>query len=176
MELETSRLLLREFRPDDGSAIHAFAADPLVTRYAAWGPLSSRETAAEVRATIKAAGEVPRTRYGLAVTERSTGAVVGSIELRVVSVRHRRAALDFAFHRSSWGRGYATESATALADFGFGTLGLRKITATCSPENSASDRVLRKIGMRLEGYLHDHVLVRGTWQDRLLFALTAPPT
>ncbi|HEX7304503.1 GNAT family N-acetyltransferase [Lentzea sp.] len=174
MEIETRRLLLREFRMDDQPAIHVFAADPLVTRHTAWGPLSRQETAAEVRATVEAAGQVPRTRYGLAVTERSTSSVVGSIELRMVSVRHRRAAMEFAFGRPSWGHGYATEAAEALADFGFGTLGLRKITATCSPENVASNRVLTKIGMHLEGHLHDHVLVRGAWQDRLLFGLTAP--
>ncbi|MDT5042734.1 MAG: [ribosomal protein S5]-alanine N-acetyltransferase [Actinoplanes sp.] len=173
MELETPRLLLREFRPDDRPAVHSFAADPLVTRYTAWGPLTAEETAAELRASAAVARELPRVRYALAVTDRSTGAVLGSIELRVTSTRHRRGSLDFAFGRSAWGRGYATEAAVALVGFGFGELGLRKITATCSPENAASSRVLTKIGMRLEGYLHDHVLVRDTWQDRLLFALIA---
>jgi ribosomal-protein-alanine N-acetyltransferase len=175
MELETLRLRLREFRPDDHRTVHAFAADPTVTRHTAWGPLTPEETVAELEATAAAAGELPRSRYGLAVTEQSTGAVIGSMELRVVSARHRRAALDFAFHPSTWGRGYATEAARALTHFGFDALGLRKITATCSPDNPASSRVLTRIGMRLEGYLHDHILVRDTWQDRLLFARLASP-
>jgi ribosomal-protein-alanine N-acetyltransferase len=173
MELTTDRLLLREFHPDDRDAVHAFAVDPQVTRHTAWGPLTLAETTAEVRASVEAARCRPRIRYGLAVTERSTGALTGSIELHVVSTRHRRAALDFAFGRPAWGQGYATEAAAALVAFGFGTLGLRKITATCSPANPASGRVLTKIGMRMEGYLHDHILVRDAWQDRLLFALLA---
>jgi RimJ/RimL family protein N-acetyltransferase len=115
MELETPRLLLREFRPDDQPAVHSFAADPLVTRYTAWGPLTAEETAAELRASAAVARDLPRVRYALAVTDRSTGAVLGSIELRVTSTRHRRGSLDFAFGRSAWGRGYATEAAVTDA-------------------------------------------------------------
>jgi RimJ/RimL family protein N-acetyltransferase len=173
MELTTDRLLLREFRSDDLDGIHLFAGDPMVTRHTAWGPLTLRETAAEISATTRAAQEDPRVRYGLVVTDRSTGAVHGSIELRVVSTRHRRATLDFAYAAKSWGKGYATEAARALIGFGFDTLRLRKTTATCSPDNIGSARVLTKLGMRMEGYLHDHVLIRDTWQDRLLFALTS---
>ncbi|GAA1650453.1 GNAT family N-acetyltransferase [Actinoplanes couchii] len=174
MEIVTARLLLREFRLDDEAEVHAFAADPQVTRHTAWGPLTPSETAAEVRASVAAASVRPRIRYGLAVTDRATGAVAGSIELRVVSDRHRRATLDFAFGRPAWGRGYATEAAHALVGYGFATLDLRKVTATCSPDNLGSHRVLTKIGMRQEGYLHDHILVRDTWQDRLLFGLVSP--
>jgi ribosomal-protein-alanine N-acetyltransferase len=174
MELTTDRLLLREFQPDDRDGIQAFAGDPLVTQHTAWGPLTPQETAAEVRSAMQAAQEEPRTRYGLVVADRSTGAVLGSIELRVVSTRHRRATLDFAYTARCWGQGYGTEAAVALIRYGFDTLNLRKITATCSPDNTGSARVLAKLGMRPEGYLHDHVLVRNAWQDRLLFALIAP--
>jgi GNAT superfamily N-acetyltransferase len=72
--------------------------------------------------------------------------------------------------RHAWGRGYATEAAAALLAFGFDEAGLHKISATCDPENIGSSRVLQKIGMRQEGRLQDHLLVRGQWRDRLLYA------
>jgi RimJ/RimL family protein N-acetyltransferase len=68
------------------------------------------------------------------------------------------------------GRGYATEAAQALLDFGLTGGGLHRITATCDPENAASARVLEKIGMTREGRLRDHFLIRGAWRDRLLYA------
>ncbi len=171
MELTTSRLLLRDFRPDDQEVARSLADDPSATRHTAWGSLTAREIAAEVQAMIEAALEEHRVRYGLAVADRSTGEVIGWIQLQQVSSQDRRAAMAFAFGQPSWGRGYATEAANAMVGFAFDTLKMRKITATCSPQNPASSRVLTKIGMRLEGYLHDHALVGDTWQDRLLFAL-----
>jgi RimJ/RimL family protein N-acetyltransferase len=55
--------------------------------------------------------------------------------------------------------------------FGFDELGLHKISATCDPDNRGSARVLEKIGMRREGVLRDHFLIRGQWRDRLLWAV-----
>jgi RimJ/RimL family protein N-acetyltransferase len=75
--------------------------------------------------------------------------------------------------RSRWGHGFATESATAVLQLAFEGLALYKVTATYDPDNVASARVLTKIGMRREGHLHDHLLVRGRWRDRSLFAAVA---
>lgn len=173
VEVTTDRLLLREFRVEDCAAVHALASDPAVARYTAWGPLTLEETAQELRAAVRSAQEVPRVRHGLAVVERASGAVIGSVELRVVSARHRRGQLDCALARSSWSKGYATEAGRALLDLAFDELGLHKLTATCDPRNTGSRLVLEKVGMQQEGYLRDHVLVGGAWQDRLLFGLVA---
>ena len=75
--------------------------------------------------------------------------------------------------RDRAGSGYATEAAAAVLRFGFDTLGLHRIWATCRPENLGSSRVLEKIGMQREGHLRDHVMVRGAWQDSLLYAAIA---
>ena len=53
--------------------------------------------------------------------------------------------------RDRWGQGYATEAARAILDFGFADLGLRRIYATCRPENVGSSRVVEKIGMPARG-------------------------
>lgn len=169
--MHTPRLVLREFRVDDAAAVYALAGDPDVARFTAWGPLTLEETADQLRATVLSAQEVPRVRFGLAVVERVSAQVVGSVELRVVSARHRRGQLDCAFARSHWGKGYASEAAAAGLHYAFDGLKLHKLTATCDPRNIGSRTVLTKVGMRLEGYLHDHVLVHGGWQDRLLFGL-----
>jgi RimJ/RimL family protein N-acetyltransferase len=45
------------------------------------------------------------------------------------------------------GNGYATEAASAMVELGLGQSGVRKVTATCSPENGASIRILQKAGL-----------------------------
>ena len=72
-----------------------------------------------------------------------------------------------------WGHGYATEAARAMLTFGFATLRLGRITATCRPENTASAGVLRKLGMQQVGHRKNDRLIRGTWLDSLVFAIDA---
>ncbi|NJC82695.1 GNAT family N-acetyltransferase [Planosporangium mesophilum] len=170
MELVTSRLLLREFSESDLDAVHAYAADPEVTRFMDWGPNSPEDTAAflaEVRQDRQAA---PRSAYTLAVVVHATGDLVGAIHLEETSRAHRRGEMGYVLAQPHWRRGYATEAAAAILRFGFDEVGLRKITATCDPDNVASARVLEKIGMQYEGHLRQHLLIRGQWRDRLAFA------
>ena len=68
--LQTDRLDLRDFRPDDFEAVHAFASDPLVTRYTSWGPNSEDETRDFLQRASAESTEWPRRDYSLAVVDR----------------------------------------------------------------------------------------------------------
>jgi RimJ/RimL family protein N-acetyltransferase len=52
-------------------------------------------------------------------------------------------------------------------------MGLHRIHATCRPANETSAKVLQKAGMKVEGHLREHRLVRGKWEDSLLFSILA---
>jgi [ribosomal protein S5]-alanine N-acetyltransferase len=174
MQLVTSRLLLRELSESDLGAVHGYAGDPAVTRFMDWGPNSPADTAAFLASVLRAATTAPRPAYTLAVVVRATGDLAGAVNLEVTSAEHRRGAMGYVLARSHWGNGYATEAAAAILRFGLGEAGLHKIVATCDPENEASAHVLTKIGMQREGYLREHLLIRGQWRDRLTFAALAP--
>lgn len=58
--------------------------------------------------------------------------------------------VGFAFKPQFWGRGYATESAAAVMEWGRRTLGIEKIVAITSEENDKSAAVLRRVGLELE--------------------------
>src|SRR5262249_8295488 len=63
--------------------------------------------------------------------------------------------LAYRLARASWGRGIATEAATALVDQAFGRVGLPQLVAVTFPENLAALRVLRKVGFQYDG-MTDH--------------------
>jgi RimJ/RimL family protein N-acetyltransferase len=69
--------------------------------------------------------------------------------------------VGYAFRKAAWGRGFATEVASALVQWGFEERGLDRIVAVASSENEGSRRVMDKLGMRYEGmrlvYGHDSV-------------------
>jgi RimJ/RimL family protein N-acetyltransferase len=169
MELVTERLRLREFVSDDYGAVHRYAGDPEVTRYMDWGPNDFAATNLFLHEVEQSASRYPRIRYALAVVLRELDELIGSLELQLRSEEGGRSTLGYVLARSSWGNGCATEAAAALLRYGFDELGLRTISATCDPDNTASAAVLRKIGMRPDGYLHSHVYVRDEWRDRLVF-------
>ncbi|MBN1171809.1 MAG: GNAT family N-acetyltransferase [Micromonosporaceae bacterium] len=169
MDIHTPRLLLRDCRIEDYASVHAFTSDPEVTRHTAWGPNTPEDTTAFLSAAIADARRRPRIRFSLAMVEIDADVLIGLIELRNICERTRRADLGYVLSPAWRGRGYASEAATALLRFGF-DLGLRKIVATCDPCNTAAADVLERIGMTREGYLRDHVQVRGQWRDRLLYA------
>lgn len=166
------RLTLREFRPSDFDAVHAFASDPAVVRLMTWGPNTESDTAAFLAETRLTRAREPRATYQLAVVLSSTAALVGSCELALDDADGPSAHLGYVFDQRHWGHGYATEAARLLVDFGFGVLGLRRIAATCAPANLASARVLEKAGMVQEAYLHEDIIVRGHARDSLLYAIT----
>jgi ribosomal-protein-alanine N-acetyltransferase len=87
---------------------------------------------------------------------------------------HAYAEFGYVLARSAWGRGYATEAATAVLAYAFGHLGLHRVAATCDPANTGSRHVLEKTGLQYEGHLHDYLYIRGEWRDRLLFAACRP--
>ena len=72
---------------------------------------------------------------------------------------------------SYWGRGYATESARAMLDFGFTELKLHRVSAYCIAENTSSSRVLERVGMRREGVQRQKEWMKGRWWDTYMYAM-----
>lgn len=173
MDLQTERLILREYGPDDFDAVHAYASDPRVARFVEWGPNQPEDTREFLDACVRDQRTLPRTKYTLALTEAG-GAPFGSVAL--FARRADAAAMGYVVRPDHWGQGYASEAAAAILHFAFASLGLQRVQATCRPENVASARVLEKIGMVEEGLLRDHIRIRGRWHDSLLYAATSTPS
>jgi hypothetical protein len=91
------------------------------------------------------------------VVEKASGLPVGICGLIKRDVLEHP-DVGYAFLRTAWGRGYAQEAARATLAHGRKVLGLGRIVAITTPGNSASQRVLEKIGFRAEGMVHlpDH--------------------
>lgn len=164
--------MLRELRPADLAAVHAWAADPEVVRYEPWGPNTPEQTAEYLKRSLAARGEEPRSLFELGFVLKETEGLIGAGGLRIRSREHSEADIGYTLRRDAWGRGYATEAAGALVELGL-RLGLHRIWATCHVDNLRSARVLEKLGMRREGRLRENVLQRGVWRDSYLYAVVA---
>lgn len=86
---------------------------------------------------------------------------------------HQHAELGYWIGVPFWGKGYCTEAAQKVLEYGFGTLGLYRIHSNHFPINPASGRILRKLGMKYEGRFRQHILKSGEYHDLELYGLLA---
>jgi RimJ/RimL family protein N-acetyltransferase len=169
VRLVSDRLTLREFTGADEQAVHAYAGDRFVTRYMDWGP-NSRDETRRFLSEAMAKAAPGRAEFDLAVVHAASGAVIGSVAI-AVSTNQQKAEIGYVLHRDFWSQGYATEAAAMLLRFGFDRLNLRHISARCHPDNHASARVLEKVGLNYQRRIPNHLFVRGSWRDSLLYAI-----
>ena len=175
-QLETERLLLRNWRENDLDVMHRLNSDAQVMRY-----FPIRRDRAESRKML----EDVRTRndrqgFGWsAVVLKSTGQPIG-----FAGISEFNADVPFApateigwrLLPEFWGQGYATEAARAWMNFGFEERGLTRIVSFAVPENTASIAVMRRLGMQRRSDLDfDHPKVSDTHphlQRHIVYAMT----
>jgi RimJ/RimL family protein N-acetyltransferase len=171
LPIETERLRLRLLVPGDLAALLAFESRADVCRWLYWGPRSEEECREALERKIARARDAPETGVALAVELKATGAVIGHTDLSPGEAVHRQGELGFVFHPDHHGRGYATEAARAMLRLAFEGYGLHRVEGRAEPRNTASIRVLERIGMRREGLLRENEWVKGEWQSEVVYAL-----
>lgn len=173
MRLETKRLILREYEERDWYAVLAYQSDPRYLEPSQWHERKPADVRAFVQQFTGWQRETPRYRYQLAVTLRESDRLVGSCGLRKPTPKAQQAELGYEIAPDFWGQGLATEAARAMVQWGSDELGLHRIYAQCLAENTASARVMLKLGMVQEGKLRDDRLIKGVWRDTLIHGLLA---
>ena len=162
--LETPRLVLRPFSAADAPAIHAYVSDWDVASTTATIPHPYEPGMAEAYVRDVTERQAAGAIAAYAIVERQHSELVGSIALRLTP-EHARGELGYWIGKPHWGKGYVTEAAAAVMRFGFETLGLNRIEAHHLSRNPASGRVMRKLGMRHEGVMREHVKKWGQFED-----------
>lgn len=168
--LETERLVLRPFEPTDVDGVIELANDPDIARNTINIPHPYGRADAEAWIASHPAQRERREAVTYAITDRSTDRLMGAVGLTLDDPDHR-AELGYWIGREFWGRGFATEATAAVIDWAFQALDLHRVHATHFPRNPASGSVLRKLGMRREGRLREHVLKDGEYLDLEYYAL-----
>lgn len=148
MILETERLLLREFMPEDIDALMAVVSDPVAMQFYP-APFTREEVNNWI---LRNRARYASDGFGLwAMLLKSTGELIGDCGFFVREVQE---AFDFELawhvHRAHWCHGYATEAAQTCIEHAFAKVGADRVIALVRPENLSSCRVAEKSGMTRE--------------------------
>ena len=169
MILLGQNISLRELTEMDWKDIHKYASQPVVCQYQPWGPNTKEDSIDFVKQALSDARQFPRERFVFVINLQGT--VVGAAEVNIRDLIDRKGEIGYVVNPFYWGRGYATEAATLLLQFGFEKLGLHRIYATCDPRNIGSIKVLEKIGMTREGTIRDDFLMGSGWRDSHFYGI-----
>lgn len=147
--IETERLILRRFTPDDFESFAEIRADPDVARYIGGERGQQRDYVAARFAFYLSCYETHG--YGAsAILRKSDELMIGCGGLQPLEDTGET-EIGYSFAKAFWGQGFATETAQAWFRYGFESAGLERIVAVAVPENAASWRVMEKLGMHYEG-------------------------
>ena len=134
------------------------------------------QTAEEVQEWLSSADEAyadPRTYYW-AIEETHSSEVIGELFVDDFGTSSRWCEVDWKIGTAFQGKGYATEAARAALEYLIHEVGFHRIEAKCCIENTASERVMQKLGMTKEGVLRERFYGKdGRWHDLVEYSLLA---
>ena len=144
-EIETARLYLRQFTPDDLDELYRIYSNSEVMKYLSEGVRNREETAADLFQII---ADWEKHAFGLwAVVNKENNQLIGDGGLRFLR-ETPEVEVGYVLAKAYWGKGLASEVAAASLNYGFEVLKLEKIGSVAHTENRSSRRVMEKVGMR----------------------------
>jgi len=170
MELITPRLQLRDFGEVDIQALLDMDAKPEMHKYERDHP-SVEDTRNKLESYLKDQLETPRKSFILGVTIPPKDEIRGIVKLSRQWEAIREWEAGWGVHPDEWGKGYATEAAWYLMNWGFRELNIHRIVAYCHADNAASIRVMKKLGMHQDGRLRETRWLNGEWWDEYVYAV-----
>ena len=165
--IETKRLNLRPHAFQDVDDIFAYATDPEWSRYLPVPQPYTRPNAEQFIASQLLLDKKKDQSWAIELN----GKVIGGINIRF-KFEHRLGELGYSIARPHWGKGFATEAVRAVIDASFSTHpDLNRIQAYADARNTASLRVMEKLGMTHEGIARQNRWERGEFIDMALCAV-----
>jgi ribosomal-protein-alanine N-acetyltransferase len=153
--IETIRLILRRFRPEDAYDMYNnWASDKDTLKFVSWGPHTDINVTYRRILSLVESYKQPNIYYW-AIYLKSDKQVIGSISVEISNDRDESCEIGYCIGRKYWGREIVLEALRAVMHYLFYEVGYRKIIAKYDVLNKASGRVMQKAGMEYERTLYN---------------------
>lgn len=169
--LETERLFVRNFRPEDWQDLQEYVQQKEIFKF-------EPEWDVTEEGCKNACSYFSKENIFWAVELKESGKMIGHLYFnRTKPEAFMNWELGYIFNLSYQGNGYATEGSRRLIQYAFEELGAHRVSATCSPLNTASWKLLERLEMRREGHSLKRVTFKKTpqgepiWWDEYAYAI-----
>ncbi len=169
-DLHTERLFLRALSMEDLDFAYQHFGDARVAQYLLdEPPVASREEAeAIIQFYLNPEG---KNHNRWALVRKADGRVIGTCGFHKWDRAHMRAEVGYDLSPDCWGQGYMTEALRAALNNGFTRMNLHRIDAVVHVDNDGSNRLLQKLGFKLEGVLRGYYYWDGAFHDHNFYGL-----
>lgn len=169
-QLEADRLVLRKISINDAEDVFEIGSCQDVAQYVTW---EAHKSIDDAKAFIKSADKFPEKKqlYPWVIVLKSENKVIGGCSFMNWQPEQSRAETGYMLSKKYWNKGYMTEALREVIKFGFEKMELNRIEALCNPENTASIKVLEKVGMKLEGLLRQYLFFKGKFWDFNIYSI-----
>ncbi|KYG28119.1 GNAT family N-acetyltransferase [Alkalihalobacillus trypoxylicola] len=164
MHIKTKRLMIGQFENKDWKAVYEYTSDKNTMKYIPEGVFTESES----KEFVDKNRDVHAEKFPVFLVEENL--LIGHIVFCKYFGDHTY-EIGWVFNRKFQNKGYASEAAKAVIDYGFNQKGLHRIIATCQPENTPSYKVMEKVGMRREGYFKKCIPNGTEWWDEYYYAI-----
>ncbi len=170
-ELETERLILRSWQPEDLNDLYEYAKNPDVGSMAGWEPHSSKAVSlAVLKSFIEVSGN-------WAIVLKETRKAIGQLRIYpdVNRGKYNAKYINFALSFDYWGKGYMTEAIKRIVEYVFKDMGIDLLSVFHYPHNIRSKRVIEKCGFTYEATLkQSQKIYNGQIYDSVCYYMMNP--
>ena len=162
MEIRGKKIILRPIKMTDAPRFVKWLSDPEVNQFTTRKSVTLKEEKQWIRGHVK----TRKTELHFAV-DTLDGVHIGTIAL-FLDLRDKNARFGILIgDKNYWNRGYGTDAARTIINYGFKTLKLHRIYLQVYETNPRAIKVYKRLGFRLEGRSREHVLKNGKFRDTL---------
>lgn len=167
--IQTKRLILRQFKPEDYRDMFIWASNPEVVKYLSYEPHKNlKESKLITNLWVKAYKNSETYNWAIEYEEN----VIGNISVVNMDNKCFCCHLGWQIDAPFWNKGIMTEAAQAVLNYLFGTVGFDRITSGHDTRNIGSGRVMEKIGMLQEGLFRRYIYQKdGSIGDKAYYAI-----
>lgn len=169
IEIQSTRLLLREIQTLDAPTIFTYRADTLTNQYQGWIPKKLEEVEDFIENKIAKEFNQLDTWFQLAIVVKESDELIGDVGLNFLE--NEMVEVGCTINKCRQGKGYATEALRSTIDFLFSQVDKQKIKASVDPRNIASIALIEKLGFKKEAHYKKSFFLRGEWVDDVIYGL-----
>jgi len=153
--MKTQRLRIDPLTETDAEGFLHLYSDPDVMKWLPVPPLSDIGAARALLATYVARIEAGE-QFRWAIRTHEDDAIIGALKLDTPNDASRASEIGYMLVKEAWGKGYATEAMRALIEYAFHRLNRHYLEALIYADNTASRKLVERLGFKLEGYFREH--------------------
>lgn len=169
--ITTERLLLRPVQLDDAHALFQYRSNKLANKYQSFIPEKLEEVTDFIQNRVAPEIDKEGTWFQLVMVRQDSNEVIGDIGLHFITGDRFQVEFGCTLKEEEHHKGYAAEALKHTIAYLFNTLKKHRIIASIDPRNTASIKMVERLGMRKEAHFIKSLWFNNEWVDDLVYGL-----